>query len=101
MDDVTETLTPKSDQLDAIELVDGPRTFTIERVVVKKGAEQPVSIHFVEFDRPWRPGRNQRRVLAYCWGKLSSGWVGKRVTLFRDPRSGTAARPSAAPASST
>lgn len=85
MDDITDTLAPKSDQLDAIELIDGPRTFTIERVVVKKGAEQPVSVYFVEFPRPWRPGVNQRRVLNYCWGKHSSKWVGRRVTLFRDP----------------
>lgn len=85
MDDITDTLAPKSEQLDAIELVDGPQTFTVERVVVKKGAEQPVSVHFIEFPRPWRPGTNQRRVLAYCWGKHSTGWAGKRVTLFRDP----------------
>ena len=85
MDDITDTLAPKSDQLDAVELVNGPRTFTVERVVVNKGAEQPVSIHFAEFPRPWRPSTNQRRVLAFCWGKHSAGWPGKRMTLFRDP----------------
>jgi hypothetical protein len=31
--DITETLAPTSDQLDAIELVAGPRTFTVESVV--------------------------------------------------------------------
>lgn len=85
MDDITDTLAPKSDQLDAIELINGPRTFTVERVVVKKGAEQPVSVFFVEFPRPWRPSTNQRRVLAFCWGKHSSEWPGKHLTLFRDP----------------
>lgn len=84
-DDITDTLAPKSDQLDAVELINGPRTFTVERVDVRKGAEQPVSVHFLEFDRPWRPGRNQRRVLSYCWGQHSSQWAGRRVTLVRDP----------------
>lgn len=85
MTDISETLIPNSAQLDNIELADGPRTFTVERVVVKPGADQPVDVYFVEFPRPWRPGKNQRRVLGYCWTNESSTWPGKRVTLFRDP----------------
>ncbi|AIY16160.3 hypothetical protein GUY44_12085 [Pimelobacter simplex] len=84
--DISETLAPKSDQLDAVELAAGPRTFTVKRVAVNAAAEQPVSIFFEEFDRPWRPGRNQRRVLAFCWGKSQNdAYVGRRVTLFYDP----------------
>lgn len=85
MDDISDTLAPKSDQLDNIELVDGPRTFTVDRVDVKVGTDQPVSVYFKEFPRPWKPGVTMRRVLAFCWGKHSSKWPGKRVTLFRDP----------------
>lgn len=85
MTDISETLAPNSEQLDAIDLVDGPQTFTVERVVVKAKADQPVDVHLVEFPRVWRPGKNMRRVLAYCWGKDSSQWVGKRVRLYLDP----------------
>lgn len=83
--DITDTLAPKSEQLDNIELKSGPRVFTVERVVVKKGAEQPVSVYLVDFPRPWRPGVNMRRVLAHYWGEKSALWVGRRVKLFRDP----------------
>lgn len=84
MTDITDTLAPNSDQLDAIDLHhSGPRTFTVERVVVNK-SDQPVNVHLVEFPRVWRPGKNMRRVLADCWGVDSSAWVGGRVTLYAD-----------------
>jgi hypothetical protein len=84
MTDISDTLAPNSDQLDAVELVGGPRTFTIARVNVTK-AEQPVDVHLAEFPRPWRPGKSMRRVLAACWGAEASAWVGRRVTLYCDP----------------
>ncbi len=82
--DVSETLTPKSDQLDAVDLLSGSQVFTITKVDVRAGAEQPVAVHLAEFPRVWRPGKNMRRVLAYCWGNDSANWVGKRVELFCD-----------------
>ncbi len=85
MSDITETLAPKSDQLDNIDLATGPRVFTVTSVDVRKGAEQPVVIHLAEFERPWKPGVTMRRVLAQCWGVDSSKWAGQRVELFRDP----------------
>lgn len=81
--DITDTLAPTSDQLDAIDLISGPRTFTIERVG-RGNAEQPVNVHLVEFPRVWRPGKSMRRVLARCWGADASQWAGRRVTLFCD-----------------
>lgn len=82
--DITDSLAPASDQLDAIELVGGPRTFTIDHVS-KGSLEQPVQVHFKDFPRPWRPSKGMRRVLAYCWGVDASPWSGRRVELFYDP----------------
>jgi hypothetical protein len=82
--DISGTLAPKSDQLDAVDLLSGPRTFTIERVS-KGNDEQPVQIHLAEFPRPWRPGLSMRRVLVACWGKDASAYVGRRVQLYCDP----------------
>lgn len=82
--DISETLAPTSDQLDAIELVSGPRIFTIDRVS-KGNAEQPVNVHFVDFPRPWRPSKGMRRVLAFCWGPDAAQWAGRRVELYFDP----------------
>ena len=81
--DISDTLAPKSDQLDAAELVGNPRTFTITDVTAGN-AEQPVNVHLAEFDRVWRPGKSMRRVLAACWGAEASAWVGRRVTLYCD-----------------
>lgn len=88
MPDVSATTAPKSDQLDNIELRQGPRIFTVVRVDVKAdpNAEQPVSVHFAEFPRPWKPGVNMRRVLVHCWGKHSEGWPGRQIELFADER---------------
>ena len=61
--DITATLAPKSDQLDAIDLVGGPRIFTVTDVTAGN-PEQPVNVHLAEFDRVWRPGKSMRRVLA-------------------------------------
>jgi hypothetical protein len=82
--DISETLAPTSDQLDAIELVSGPRIFTIESVS-KGNAEQPVNVHLVGFPRPWRPGKSMRRVLATCWGTDASQWAGRKVELYFEP----------------
>ena len=82
--DISDTLAPNSDQLDAVDLLSGPRTFTIERVS-KGDAEQPVNIHLAEFPRVWRPGKSMRRVLVAAWGPDASAYVGRRVTLYRDP----------------
>ena len=82
--DISDTLAPNSDQLDAVDLLSGPRTFTIEKVS-KGDAEQPVNIHLAEFPRPWRPGKSMRRVLVAAWGPDASAYVGRRVTLYCDP----------------
>lgn len=87
MADISETLTPNSNQLDNIDLRGGPpRIFTVTSVDVRPGTDQPVSVHLAEFDRPWKPGKNMRRVLAYCWGRESDNWPGKRVELFADEK---------------
>ena len=85
MGDITETLAPKSDQLDAVDLLGGPRIFTVQETVVRDGAEQPVSIRLAEFPRVWRPGKNMRRVLAAGWGPQSKAWPGRQVELYCDP----------------
>lgn len=86
--DISDTLAPNSAQLDNIDLRGtGPRIFTVTKVDVRPaGTDQPVSVHLAEFDRPWKPGKNMRRVLAHCWGRESDGWIGKRVELFADEK---------------
>lgn len=84
--DITETLAPKSDQLNSDDLLSGPRTFTITDVKMP-GGDQPVSIYLAEFPpgRPFKPSKSMRRVMVAAWGAESSVYVGRRLTLYRDP----------------
>lgn len=83
--DLTETLAPKSDQLNAEDLLTGPRTFTVEKVT-RGSAEQPVDIHLVEFPgRPFKPSKTVRRLIVAAWGPDAANYTGRRMTLFRDP----------------
>jgi hypothetical protein len=82
--DMSDTIAPKSDQLDAVDLLGGDRTFTIERVT-RNNDEQPFNFHLAGFPRPWRPGLSMRRVLMACWGPDAATYVGRRVTLYCDP----------------
>lgn len=83
--DLTETIAPKSDQLNAEDLLTGPRTFTIEKVTAGT-VEQPVNVHLVEMPgRPYRPSKSMRRVMVDAWGKETAPYAGRRLTLYRDP----------------
>lgn len=84
--DISETLVAKSDQLNAVDLLTGPRTVTVDHVDVKKSDQQPVAIHLVEFPgRPFKPCATVRRQIANAWGPQSDTYVGRRLTLFNDP----------------
>jgi hypothetical protein len=83
--DLTESIAPKSDQLNADDLISGPVTVTI-REVAKGTAEQPVDVHLVEFPgRAYRPSKSMRRVMVTAWGSEASTYAGHRLTLFRNP----------------
>lgn len=84
--DMTESIAPRSDQLNAEDLLTGPRTVTITDV--KRGTdEQPVNIVTAEFGpgRPYKPSKTMRRVLVAAWGPEASNYIGRRITIYRDP----------------
>ena len=81
--DLTQSIEPKSDQLDAVDLLTGPRTFTIESVTAGS-SDQPVNIALKDFARPWRPSKSMRRVLVAAWGADGHQYAGRRLTLYCD-----------------
>ena len=83
--DISRTLAPKSDQLNADDLIAGPRTVTIT-AVTRGTPEQPVNLVTQEFGegRPYKPGLSMRRVIAAAWGTDASVYVGRQLTLYRD-----------------
>ena len=84
--DLTETIAPRSDQLNYEDVaLTGPITVTVEKVTAGN-AEQPVHIHLVEFPgRPFKPSKTSRRTIVAGWGPETSVYVGRRMTLFGDP----------------
>lgn len=86
MNDVTDlssTIKPKSDQLNADDLLTGP--ITVKITDVRGGTvEQPVHI-YIEGQQPYKPCKGMRRVLINVWGKNGKEWVGKSATLFCNP----------------
>lgn len=79
------TTEPRSDQWNADDFVGGPRTFTIAGVKVGS-AEQKYDIELVEGEgRAWRPPLTVLRLLVAGWTDDATVWVGRRVTLYRDP----------------
>ena len=80
---LTDTLKPKSDQLNADDLITGPINVTITGV--RRGSnEQPVIIDVVGL-MPFKPCKTVRRILVTAWGENGNNWVGKSMTLFCDP----------------
>lgn len=83
--DLTQSIEPKSDQLNAEDLLAGPQVFTVESVNAGT-AEQPVNVHLVERPgRPYRPSKSMRRILVAGWGQNSADYGGRRLVLYRDP----------------
>lgn len=82
--DMSSAIVPKSDQMNADDLMSGPMTVTITDVT-PGSSEQPVNVSLAEFPRPWRPSKSMSRVLVMAWGRESSAYVGRRLTLYRDP----------------
>jgi len=78
------TIEPKSDQLNADDLISGPITVTVSDVIAGVTPEQPVQL-LIEGRRPYRPCKSMRRVLIAAWGDQGKDWVGRSMTLFCDP----------------
>ena len=81
--DLSNTIKPKSDQLNADDLLTGPMTVTITDVT-SGPADQPVHIH-IEGQQPFKPCKTVRRILITAWGQNGRDWVGKSMTLYCDP----------------
>lgn len=84
--DLRDTIVPKSDQLNAEQLLGGPITITVTDVRRGGGEEQPVVIHYAgEGGRPYKPCKSMRKILVFAWGSDGAAWVGRSMTLYNRP----------------
>ena len=80
---VGATIAPKSDQLNADDLIAGP--ITVRIVSVTHGnAESPIRVN-IEGRMPYYPCKSMRRVLVAAWGEDGAPYAGRYMTLYRDP----------------
>ena len=82
--DLTESIAPRSDQINADDLIAGPQTYTVREVIAGK-AESPFDFMLVETDRAYRPSKTMRRVIVNAWGAEAAVYAGRRLTLYREP----------------
>lgn len=84
--DLRDTIVPKSDQLNAEQLLGGPITLTVTDVRRGGGEEQPLVIHYEgEGGRPYKPCKSMRKVLVFAWGPDGGEWVGRHMTVYNRP----------------
>jgi hypothetical protein len=85
MADIRATLEAKSDQLNATDIMGIDLVIRIRAVTSSGSKEQPVAVYFDgDNNRPWKPSKGMRRVLAAGWGWESDDWIGKCVKLHFD-----------------
>ena len=85
MIDLSKTIEPKSDQMNADDLIAGSKTIKITSVKVCAG-EQPASICYEGGDgKPYKPCKSMLRVLVKAWGKNGEDYIGRTLTLYNDP----------------
>lgn len=82
--DMTESIQPRSDQINADDLIAGPMTVTIREVINGK-AEHPFDFLLEESERAYRPSKTCRRIIVAAWGADTKSYVGRRMTLYREP----------------
>lgn len=85
--DMSAFVAPKSDQMNADDLIAGPRTIRITRVAGTGAADQPVAVFYEGDDgKPLKPCKSMRRVMIAAWGTDAAQYVGRAMTLYRDPK---------------
>lgn len=87
MSSMLGTIVPKSDQLNADDLIGGQsKTIKITSVSILAG-DQPVSLNYEgDNGKPFKPCKSMRRVLVNVWGGDGNAYVGRSMTLYRDDK---------------
>jgi hypothetical protein len=82
---IGETIQPKSDQLNADDLIGGSKTIKISQIKVYDREVQPVEISYEgDEGKPYKPSLGMRRVLVQLWGQDEQVYIGRSLTLYRN-----------------
>lgn len=85
MTNLLDTIVPKSDQLNADDLIGRTLTITVTRVSRTDSPDQPIALNFEgDNGKPYKPCKSMRRVLVNIWGPDGNSYVGRSMALYRD-----------------
>ena len=85
MFDVSKDIMARSDQLNADDLTGGPITVEITGIKRRKD-DSKIAVEIAKSGhKPWMPCKTMLRVLTYAWGSDAEVWIGRSVTIFREP----------------
>lgn len=86
MNDMSKVITAKSDQMNSDDLISGPQTIVITSVDIRAGQDQPVSVYYHgDGGKPFKACKSMCRVMVAAWGPDAKLYVGRSMTLYRDP----------------
>jgi hypothetical protein len=79
-----DTIIPKSDQMNADDLVGTTATITVSGVS-RGSIESPLIVNYYnDGGRPFKPCKTMRKLLIAAWGEDGNAWTGHSMTLFCD-----------------
>lgn len=85
--DITGSCKPRSDQLNAEDLLGGDIEITITGFDYNETRDPSPLWLYHDHDpkRPYKPCLTMRKVLSCLWSKYAEDFVGRRLLLYRDP----------------
>jgi hypothetical protein len=88
MSTLAEALAPKSDQLNADDLIPGPRVLKVTAArITKEDRATKIVLNFEgDNGKPWKPCKTMGRAMVMAWAIAEpEQLVGKMVRVYRDP----------------
>ena len=86
INDLSDTIEAKSDQLNADDLAGSTKTIKVTNVV--RYSDKGIPAFYIDYEgghgRPFKPCKSVRRVIMFAWGKDGSQWIGRSMTLYCD-----------------
>ena len=83
--DITDTLAANSNQFNAADIMGAPATVQILHASRQEDPKQPLVLKVSGGFKPWLPCKTVRRILSEAWGADAGVWIGRWVTLYREP----------------
>lgn len=83
---LSETIIPKSDQLNADDLISGAIIIKVTAIkIVERDGAKAFDVYYEgDNGKPYKPCKSMRRVIISAWGKDGTKFIGRLMTLYRD-----------------